>query len=553
LSAAPASMMPGARGVTAVLLGILMALTLLVLLVACANVTGVLLARSDARRHEMAVRLSIGAGRARLVRQLLIEALMLFFVGSLAGLLMARILVRALVAVLPALPMPITVDLPLDLRVLAFTVGLSAVAAIASGLAPALRASRAAPALALKDEAAGLAPRSRLRSVFVVGQITISVALVFVAVLFLRALTHAGATDPGYDVRGVEIVTIDLSMAGGNSEARLPFWRSVLDRVRQLPGIESAAVARALPGGFETMGVGVGVPGAPVWEGLDEFEPDGNIVAPDYFKTMRIPIVAGRDFSASDRAGTAPVVIVGEAAARHYWPGQSAIGQHLENTTPHGKELLLVVGVARDVRSSTVIDGVAQSTIYFPLEQDRSGLTSTMTIVARGTGGRSVAADIRALVAAMNPNLPIVTTDTLSGSIAIGLLPQRIVASVTSSLGVASAVLAAIGVYGIASFTVSRRTREFGIRMALGASRTSILTMVLRQGALLALAGAVLGVLLGGGAAGVLGSFLFGVPPLDPLVVVGTAAVFTAVGAAACYGPARRATSVDPLAALKRE
>jgi putative ABC transport system permease protein len=212
-----------------------------------------------------------------------------------------------------------------------------------------------------------------------------------------------------------------------------------------------------------------------------------------------------------------------------------------------------VVGVVRDVRSSTLIDGVAQSVVYLPLEQERSGLISTMTVVARASGTRPVAADVRAAVASLNPNLPIVTTDTLRDSIALGLIPQRVVALATASLGLASAILAAIGIYGVSSFAVSRRTREFGIRMALGASRKSILRMVLGQGVLLALGGTAIGIGLGAGAVKALTSFLFGIPALDPVVVGATIAVFTAVAGVACYGPARRAINVDPLAALRRE
>jgi putative ABC transport system permease protein len=534
-------------------LSILMALVSLVLLVACTNVTGVLIARADARRHEMAVRLSIGAGRARLVRQLLVETLLLFGIGALAGIATARGMMRGLVAALPALPVPLSIDVPLDLRVFAFTIGLAAMAAIASGLVPALRASRAHPASALKAESGGTSSRWRLRSAFVVGQASISVALVFTAVVFTRALVFAVSTDPGYDSRDVEIVTIDLSARGETPEASLPFWRSLIERVRQLPGLESASLARALPGGFETMGIAVAPPDRAASQEPGSFEPDGNIVAPGYFKTMGIPLLAGRDFTSADVAGAAPVTIVGEAAARHYWPGRTAVGQYLEETTPQGRRLRLVVGVVRDVRSSTLIDGVAQSVVYLPLEQERSGLISTMTVVARASGTRPVAADVRAAVASLNPNLPIVTTDTLRDSIALGLIPQRVVALATASLGLASAILAAIGIYGVSSFAVSRRTREFGIRMALGASRKSILRMVLGQGVLLALGGTAIGIGLGAGAVKALTSFLFGIPALDPVVVGATIAVFTAVAGVACYGPARRAINVDPLAALRRE
>ena len=553
LVAATPSRLPGERWFAAVLLSILMALVSLVLLVACTNVTGVLLARADARRHEMAVRLSIGAGRARLVRQLLVETLLLFGIGALAGIATARGMMRGLVTALPALPVPLAIDVPLDLRVFAFTIGLSAMAAIASGLVPALRASKAHPASALKAESGGTSSRWRLRSAFVVGQASISVALVFTAVVFTRALVFAVSTDPGYNSRDVEIVTIDLSARGETPEASLPFWRTLIERVRQLPGVESASLARALPGGFETMGIAVAPPHTAVWQALASFEPDGNIVAPGYFKTMGIPLIAGRDFTSEDVAGTAPVTIVGEAAARHYWPDRPAVGQYLEETTPQGRRLRLVVGVVRDVRSSTLIDGVAQSVVYLPLDQERSGLISTMTVVARGSGTRAVAGDIRAVVASLNPNLPIVTTDTLRDSIALGLIPQRVVALVAASLGLASAILAAIGIYGVSSFAVSRRTREFGIRMALGATRRSILRMVLGQGVLLALAGTAIGIGLGAGAVKALTSFLFGIPALDPIVVFATIAAFTAIAAVACYGPARRAINVDPLAALRRE
>jgi predicted permease len=554
LRAVPSSLVPGNRAMTAVLLSILMGLMSLVLLVACANVSGVLLARADARRHEIAVRLSIGAGRARLIRQLLMETVLLFALGSVAGIIVARVLVNLLLGALPALPVPFAISLPLDLRVMAFTIVLSLVAALLSGLTPALRTSKAPPASALKAESSGVSSRNRLRSVFVIGQAAISVALVFAAAIFTRAIVRAVSADPGYEPRGVEIVSVDLSMARSDGIANQAFWRTLLERVRHVPGVESASLARALPGGFETWGIGVGLPGRSVGDQLSEFEPDGNIVEPGYFRTMRIPIVAGRDFTDADLIGTTAVVIVGEAAARHYWPGQAAIGQFLTESTPEGQRALQVVGVVGDVRSSTLVDGVALSTIYVPQQQQvPSFLTSKLTVVARAAPGPGIAGAIRTLVTSMNPNLPISTSETLRESAELGLLPQRIVASVSGSLGLISAVLAGVGIYGISAFAVSRRTREFGIRMALGATRGEILRMVLRQGVVLAIAGAAIGLALGAGAAQILAGFLFGVPPFDPLVLIATATLFIGIGAAACYGPARRATNVDPLVALRRE
>jgi predicted permease len=555
LRAAPSSLMPGNRAVTAVLLSILFGLLALVLFVACANVSGVLLARADARRHEIAVRLSIGAARARLIRQLLMETAVLFGLGSVAGIVVARALMNLLIAVLPVLPVPIAIDFPLDYRVLAFTIGLTLVAALLSGLAPALKGSRADPGLALKTESPGSPARTRARNAFVIAQAAISVALVFAAALFARALVRATSSDPGYDPRGVEIVSVDRSLSrAGSDTASHASWRTLLERIRRMPGVESATLARTLPGGFETFRFAVGLPGKPVGQELAAFAPDGNIVEPGYFATMRIPIVAGRDFTDRDVMGAPSVVIVGESAARHYWPGQSAVGQYLSETTPQGTRSLQVVGVVREIRSSTLIDGVGRSLIYLPLQQQEpSFVTEKMTIVARGSANQPLASGIRSVVTATNPSLPVSTTETLRDAVALGLLPQRIVASVAGTLGLASAVLAAIGIYGIAAFAVSRRTREFGIRMALGATRGAILRMVVRQGAGLAFCGATIGVAVGAGIAQVLSGFLFGIPPLDPLVASATAIVFVGIGVAACYGPARRATSIDPLTALKHD
>ena len=335
--------MPGNRAVVAVFVALLMGMVSFVLLVACANVSGILLARGAARRREIAVRLSLGAGRGRLVRQLLTETTLLFAIGGAAGFALARGLTSLLLSWLSALPFPVVLSLTLDSRVIAFTTGLSLLAALASGLAPALQTSAAHPAGALKDEAQGFSSRSRLRHAFVVAQVALSVTLVVGAGLFARA-TRAGrrarsrlrsARDRAHDDRSVDG---ELHHA-----ATLAFWRTLLDRVRELPGVQDATIARVLPGGFESMELGLGLPGASADE---EFQPDSNIVEPGYFATLRIPIIAGRDFNTGDRAGAQPVAIVGDTAARRFWPGESAIGKHLSQRTPAGTRDLLVVGVA---------------------------------------------------------------------------------------------------------------------------------------------------------------------------------------------------------------
>jgi predicted permease len=546
------SSVPGNRAMVAVFAALLMGLVMLVLLVACANVSGLLLARGVARRREIAVRLAIGAGRARLVRQLLTETIALFLFGGLAGLAVAKGLDLLLVNGLAALPFPVNLSPTLDAGVLAFTTGLSLLAAVVSGLTPALETTKANPVTALKDESHGSA-RSRLRHAFVIAQVALSVTLVVEARLFVRALDRAGAADPGFDSRGVELTALDLSMAGYSATPGLMFWRDLLDRARTLPGVQEATLARVLPGGFEGIGLGLGVPGSGGTT-EDEFEPDGNIVAAGYFRTLRIPLIAGRDFDAGDRAGTLPVAIVGEGAARHFWPGQNAIGKHLSQQVEGVTRAYVVVGIVRDIKSTSLVDGLSQSFVYLPLEQQyASPLATSMTIVVRTRKDTTAANAIRQLVASMNPNLPLATTQTLDESIALGLVPQRVAAALSGSLGVVGVLLAAIGIYGVTAFLVTRRLHEFGIRAALGARRGEIVRIVLQQGVRLTLFGCALGVPLAAGASQVLTPFLFGAPALDAGLLAGTVGMFALVGLGASFEPAYRATRLDPVALLRRD
>jgi predicted permease len=460
------------------------------------------------------------------------------------------------VSLLPALPFPVEVSLALDGRVMVFTTGLVLAAALLSGLAPALQASKADVVSALKDAAQGPA-RLRLRHVFVAAQMALSILLVVVAGLFVRALQAAGSSDPGFDPRGVELASLDLSLAGYTNTTGPRFVRELVDRVRALPDVQRATTALVLPGGFETQRRALTVPGVTPPDGQRFFGVDWNVVEPGYFATLRIPIAAGRDFTAADRDGAPLVAIVGEGTARQFWPGQDAIGKHViqqafgENgPIPNAAKTLLIIGVARDVKASSLIDGLSRSLVYVPLQQQ---YTPTITIVARTTRGQRIADELRTLVGTMNPNLPIVSAQTLEDATSLGLVPQRVAVSVSGSLGLVGLLLAAIGIYGVTAYAVARRTREFGIRIALGARRADIVGMVLGQGLWLTGIGSAIGLVLAAGAGQVIVVFLFGVPPIDPVIFGGAAALFTAIGLAACYGPARRATNVDPLAALRHE
>jgi predicted permease len=414
----------------------------------------------------------------------------------------------------------------------------------------------------MKDDTHGPSRRAWVRNAFVAAQIAFSIVLVATAGLFVRALERAGAVNPGFDSRGIEIAALDAGMANYTPSATAALYRDLIARVRQSSEVESATLARVLPGGFEGIGIGATIPGV-TQERMWDFEADWNIVDTGYFSTLRIPLVAGRDFTGNDREGTQPVVIVGEAAAKFFWPGKDPIGQQIlqhiggQNGLPDDtKVALTVIGVARDVKSTSMIDGMSRSFIYVPLHQQHqyaSHMTGQMMIVARGKHGQRVADELRRAVAASDPKLLIVRAQTLDEHVSLGFVPQRILASVSGSLGLVGLLLAAVGIYGVMAFAVTLRTREFGIRVALGAQRGDVIRMVLRQGLWMTGIGCAIGLGLAAALARPLSMVLLDVSPTDPIAFGGAAALCALAGLAACYGPARRAINADPMTALRRD
>ena len=556
LTVARSALMPGQTVVVAGFLGLLVVIVGLVLSITCVNVAGMLLARAATRRREIAVRLAMGARRGRLIRQLLTETMILFVAAGLGGLVLTNWLTRVVLAVIPKLPIPIDFTVRADWRVISFAIAISFVAAILSGLAPALQSSRADLVPALKAEGldSGRA-RLRLRNIFVVGQVTMSLMLVIVAGLFLRALEHAAAIQPGFDERGVDVIQLDLSLAGYTAETARPFVRELLERARALPGVESATLSVDLPLDGGRMGLGgIKVPGKTPPRG-EFFSADWNVSEPGLFTTLKLPLIRGRDFTDADTANSMWVAIVNDALAAQYWPGEDPIGKQvlvyddLPSAVPETLRPVTIVGVTANAKLIW-LTGSVEPYIYVPFSQR---YLPRVALLVRRTGDRSAIPDVRTLLRSMNPNLPITESMTLSELTAIGLIPQRIAAAVAGSLGIVGLLLCGVGIYGVTSYSVAQRTREIGIRVALGADRGSVLRLILRQGLMLAGIGTAVGVVIAAAGSTLLESLLYGIRGRDPITFGGTCLLFAMVTLIASYIPARRATTVDPMVALRAE
>jgi predicted permease len=556
LSALRFSRAGGNRNIVIGFAAALMVLVSIVLVAACSNLAGILLTRSTARAREMAVRTALGASRGRLVRQLLTETVLLYLVGGIVGIAFARVLL-SLVTLLPTLPTPVNVPLVLDGKVMVFALSLSLCAAMAFGVLPACKGARGDTGSTMK-EGVRSSSRTRLRGAFVSAQIALSILLVVLAALFVRVLRYAGGSDAGFDARDVEIATVDLSMSVAAQSAPQTLWRNAIDRVRALPAIEMASLARVPPGGLEGIGMG-GIAAGDRPDAL-EFSPGWNIVDTGYFATLRIPIVQGRDFTAVDRVGAPPVVIVSATIARRLWFGQDAIGKPLIlaifNATSRRMErrVATVVGIVGDIKSSSLVDGLAEPYVYLPVAQAlHTGMLNEMSIVARRRGNSTLESQIGPILRDLDPALVLARTESLSEAMALGLAPQRILAAVAAGMGLVSLLLAAMGIYGVTAYGVALRRREFGIRMALGAPRMRVISMVIRQGMWLVAAGAVIGLAMAIGAGRVLAVFFYGLPGVHAPTLLGSAVLLGAVGAAASVIPAVHAVRGNWQRALQDE
>jgi macrolide transport system ATP-binding/permease protein len=538
--------------------GLLLTIAGLVLLLACVNLANLLLARAIDRRHEVAIRLSIGAGRIALVRQLLIESLILSSTAGAAGLMLAWWLMRTASAARLPIDIPLVLDLPLDGRVLLFNIALSIVTAVMFGLVPALQATKADLAGVLKDSASSSERQSvAWRNALIVVQVAVSLVLLTGAGLMWRALARTQTMALGFSTSGALEVSFDLRLQGYAPAQGRELQRRLLDAVRTLPSITNAALADVVPIDLHFSRTRVYPEGSAIERDARAPVAFMSRVTPGYFQAMGTRLAEGRDFTDHDDQGSTLVAIVNRSLASRFWPGTSALGRRLRlggtaefgfALGARGGPLFQIVGVVEDSKFASFNDNGALG-VYRPLAQAYSGST---TVVARTNGDVAAAiAGVRGAVRVLDPNMPIASARSFEQRLSVPLLPARVTALALASFGALALVLAAIGLYGVMSYSVSSRTHEIGVRMALGAQRDDVLRLVLGEGGRLIGIGLIAGVALAATLTRLMRFLLFGVSPTDPATYAAVVIALTGVALLACWIPARRALQTDPLEALR--
>jgi putative ABC transport system permease protein len=537
-------MPPEARMGVSIFMALLMSFSLLILLVACGNLAGVIMARAVQRRRELAVRVALGAARATLVRQLVTETVVLFLGGCVAAIGIASVATRAIAAFRPPISVPIELDIRVDARVIEFALALGLVVGVLFALVPAFRATRLGVMNTLKEEGGTASRRSRSRNVVVVAQLAFTLLLLIDAALVARALRGALDVNPGFEVRDMRIVATDLQMRGYGPEAArrlLDQWRAAL---LTQPGVRDVAFTSRPPLdlGNSTLVVRTTTGGA------ERAVADFATVSNEYFRVMRIPLAAGRTFTTGDGEGGEPVAVVSAALARRFFASPaSAIGRTIR-VSDEPRDRFTIVGVTPDTKVRSLAES-PRLMMYLPIGQ------STVREVSALIRGDVVAAAgaARSTLRGLDPDLPLMGNTTFEQHIGLALLPQRLAGVVSATLGAVGLLLAAIGVYGIVAYAVSQRIREIGIRVAVGATPAGVARFMAGEGVRVAAVGVAIGLALALGGAQLLRTFLLGMNPYDPLAFGGAALGLLGVAIAACVLPARRAARVDPVVALRAE
>ncbi len=540
----------------ATLLPMLMTIAGLVLLLACANVANLMLVRSVGRRREIAIRMSLGASRWRLVRQLLVESLMLALAGGAVAWLITLWTSGTIMKFLPATDFPLSLIVRADRTVLLATMVISVLTGLIFGILPALRTSSVAPVTVLKEDtgaASGGLRKARLASGLVVAQISLSLLLLICAGLFIRSFLSAQQIDPGFNPHNVLTASYDLFTAGYSDEKGAEFDRQLVAKLEALPGIQSVALSNRIQLGFGGPSTSV-KPEGYVSQANELMETPVAIVTPNYPKTMQIPIVKGRDFTPQDTASSQRVAIVSEAFVNRYWPHQEALGKQLNSDLTN--EWFTVVGVARDTKVNNLNEKPTPF-LYLPQYQIRRSTipsTSATIIIARVAGDPlNFAKTVENAVHELNAELVVFEVNSLETSEQFASFGQRIAGTFVGAFGLLALVLAAVGIYGVTAYTTRQRTHEIGIRMTLGASKQDILRLVLGHGLRLTLVGVVLGLAASFALTRYLKSMLLGVTSTDALTFSSVAILLCAVALFACFIPARRAMRLDPMVALRYE
>lgn len=541
--------LPMARGAVLGASALLVVVVGLVLLIACANLANLVLARAAARSREFAVRLALGASQRRMVRQLLVENLLLAGLGGLAGLALSFWFTAALSRYRFSDTVPVALEVHPDVRVFAFVALLAALAGCLVGLAPALQATRLSLAPALKDQGAGGGShRSRFRSAFVVLQVGLSLVLLIGAALFLRSLREATAIDPGFGLRRAVVAGIDLGLKRHEPGQAARFQADLRERLGAIPGVEGVALASAMPLSYDAGRRGIVVQGYRPAEGED-LEVYWSSVSDGYFEALQIPLETGRTFSPADREGAAGVAIVNRSFVKRYWPGTTGLGQRLSITGADG-QFLEVVGVTGDGKYRSLSE---EPTPYFYTSLAQWPREQFSVIVRSALEPAALLAPVRSAIRQLDPDLPLGRLGTLEDHVGLSLLPARLAVAILGLLGGLGLILACLGIGGVVAFGVSQRVREIGVRVALGAERGHVIGLMVRDALRLVGYGTLFGLAVALPLAFLARGFFYGVSPVDPLAVGGAVLLFGVVALVASWVPAQRAAEVDPMVALRAE